>query len=443
MNFHQDLAPRDAVAVAAPRMLAARLPQHIGERVLVCGWLTQVRQARGVRFLSVRDRSGTVQLVQHGTALDPIALESAVRVEGSVVATSNARYGAAELHVDTIEVVAPADEQLPDLRDAAVRSHYRHLDLRSAERLLVFETQTTFLAAAREFLVGGGFLEIHTPKITAGGSESGAAVFELPYFGSTACLVQSPQFYVQLAMAAGFDRVFEVGPAFRAEQSDSNRHATEFTSLDVELSWIDSHHEVMALEEDMLRYALREIDRVHGADIERVFGLAVEHLTTPIPRIPYREAVRIAGDAQGDNGRMTHRAEQALSKYCRERHGHSFVFVTDFPMDERSFYTMRDDGAGGSTTRSFDLLWRGLEITSGCQREHRHDRLRGQTAQAGIAPDVVGKYLDPFYFPMFRQGCPTHGGFGLGVNRFMMALLGQPSLRETSFVFRGPTQFRP
>jgi aspartyl-tRNA synthetase len=302
----------------------------------------------------------------------------------------------------------------------------------------VFDVQTTLEAAVRGFLLRAGFVEIHTPKITAGGSESGATVFELPYFGERACLAQSPQFYMQMAMAAGFDRVFEVGPVFRAEGGVTNRHATEFTCIDVELSWIDSHEELMTLEEDLLRHALTAVRDTHGAEIERCFGVPVEVPEAPVPRLPLSLARELSGDAS-DNGRLSHRAEQILSKHAREQSGHSWVFITDYPGEDRPFYTMRE-GAG---SRSFDLLWRGVEITSGCQREHRYHLLRAQVTEPGLASDSLSGYLEAYYFEMFRTGCPPHGGFGIGLNRLLMSLLGHSSIRDTSFVFRGPGRFVP
>ncbi|MDY1007356.1 MULTISPECIES: aspartate--tRNA(Asn) ligase [unclassified Sphingomonas] len=432
----------EAVTARPLRSLIGDLSKFTGQQVKVCGWISSARRGRDIDFWSVRDRSGTVQIVRRGADRLDVPLESAVQVTGRLVANPAGRYGGQEIHAETIEVVARA-EISPAGSDTNDRFDRRHLDLRVPERLLIFDVATTFLAAARKFLVEGGFLEIQTPKITAGGSESGAAVFHLPYFGESACLVQSPQFYVQLAMAAGFDRVFEVGPSFRAEEVETHRHATEFTSLDVEMSWIESHHELMDLEEDLLRHALVAVEQIHGAAIERAFGVKVQPPSAPIPRISYADALGIVGEAQpGGQRRMTQRAEQALCKYYQELYGQSFVFVTDFPQSERSFYTMRT-AEKALEGRSFDLLWRGLEVSSGCQREHRYEPLVEQTRQAGIEAALLERYLNPFYFPMFQHGCPTHGGFGLGINRLLMVLLGQSSIGETSFVYRSPTRFRP
>ncbi len=386
-------------------------------------------------------------------AVDALTRESAVRVTGTAREPAEARFGAVEIEVEALDVLAVADPpQRGQRADATARAEHRCLELRRTERSLVFQVQTTLEAVLRQFVLDRGFVEVHSPKITAGGSESGATVFEVPYFGESACLVQSPQFYMQMAMAAGFDRVFEIGPVFRNEPGVTPRHATEFTIAHFEMSWIDSHEDLMALEEQLLRHALTAVEVVHGTDIERHFGVSVEVPPASIPRIDLSEAPELTGETMdgtlGEAGtRLLHRAEQALSKYAQERYGHSFVFLTGYPAAARPFYTMREpappDAARPVTSRSFDLLWRGIELTSGGQRESRHDVLRAQMFGSGLDPETLQRYLVPHFLEMFRHGCPPHGGFGIGLNRLMMALLAQPSIRETSFVFRGPGQFVP
>jgi aspartyl/asparaginyl-tRNA synthetase len=439
------------------RTFVGDLPGRIGERVVLQGWFDGLRRARTLRFLRIRDRTGTVQAVHRGPEgtqeVDAITRESAVRVIGTAREPAEARFGAVEVEVESIEVLSAAEAPPGGGRaDEHARTEHRHLDLRRPERFLVFEVQNTLESAIREFVLDRDFVEVHSPKITSGGSESGATVFELPYFGEPACLVQSAQFYMQMAMAAGFDRVFEIGPVFRNEPGVTPRHATEFTIAHFELSWIDSHEDLMALEEELLRHALAVVADTHGAAIERHFGVAVEVPPATIPRIALSEAPELTGEGidgtVGESGgRLLHRAEQALSKYAQERYGHSFLFLTGYPADSRPFYTMREEGPRDAelpvSSRSFDLLWRGIELTSGGQREHRHDRLRDQMTGAGLGEDVRKRYLEPYFLEMFRHGCPPHGGFGLGMNRLMMALLAQPSIRETSFVYRGPGVFVP
>jgi aspartyl/asparaginyl-tRNA synthetase len=427
------------------KVFLADLPKRVGDRVVIHGWIGARRRSRQVAFLSLRDRSATVQVVcREPAGIDGVGIESAVRVAGTVRSCTAARYGEVEIEADTVEVVAAATGAVPSLdgADAERRSDLRHLDLRHRGGGLLFEVQTTLTGGLRDLLVARGYVELHTPKITAGGSESGATVFEVDYFGETACLAQSPQFALQLAMAAGLDRAFEVGPAFRAEAAATNRHATEFTSFDVELSWIDSPGELMDLEEDLLRHALGVVRDVHGAEIEEVFGVPVEVPEAPIPRLALADAADLVG---GRGGRLTHQAEQALCREARRRSGHSLVFVTGYPAADRPFYTHRGEGDPGAdgATRSFDLLWGGMEVSSGCQREHRADRLRDQAGAAGIGTDAMARYLERHWLPMFDHGCPPHGGFGLGLDRLLMATCGLGSIREASFLFRGPQRFTP
>jgi aspartyl/asparaginyl-tRNA synthetase len=439
----------------AARSYVGELPGRVGKRVVIHGWVDGLRRAKTVRFVQIRDRTGSVQAVCRGDeqaeAVDGLVAESAVRVTGTARKPAEERFGAVEVDVESLEVLSAAEAPHPLLSapEPDVGPQHRHLSLRARPRFLVFEVQTTMEAAIRDFVLLRDFVEIHSPKITAGGSESGATVFEVPYFGERACLVQSPQFYMQMAMAAGFDRVFEIGPVFRNEPGVTPRHATEFTIAHFEMSWIDSHEDLMALEESLLRHALSVVEDVHGREIERHFGVSVEVPPAEIPRIRLLDAAKLTGlDVVGESGaRLVGRAEQALCKYAQDRYGHSFVFITDYPASDRPFYTMRQDAprdvAQPAGSRSFDLLWRGIELTSGGQREHRYSRLESQLDDAGLEPETRARYLEPYFLEMFRHGCPPHGGFGIGINRLLMALLAQPSIRDTSFVFRGPGQFLP
>jgi aspartyl/asparaginyl-tRNA synthetase len=283
---------------------------------------------------------------------------------------------------------------------------------------------------------------IDTPKLMGAASESGAEVFRVDYFGSSACLAQSPQFHKQMAIAAGFDRVMEVGPVFRAEPSFTSRHSTEFTGLDLEMAWIDSVDDVMRMEEEMLAHAIAAVRDSFGHQFEEVFGADLVIPAMPFPRITlvearkqllragWRPADRSTEDLDGEGERM-------LSNLVAEKFGHQFVFVTDYPVSVRPFYHMRpaDDP---TVTSSFDLIWNGLEVTTGAQREHRYEVLVAQAAEKGIALEPIRHYVD-----CFRFGCPPHGGLGIGINRLLMKLLDLPSIREASLFFRGPNRLTP
>jgi len=289
--------------------------------------------------------------------------------------------------------------------------------------------QTTLEAAVREFLLGSGFVGIHTPK------------------GDRDCAgAESPQAYLQLAMAAGFDRVFEVGstlpaaPATPAAPSEvdgagADQQPAELTRLDLEVSWIDGPDELLTLLAGLLRRALFAVQETHGLDVERCFGRPVDLPEGTIPRLPLSRALELTGRAARPGGHLSAEDARALCRYAEERYGHGYLFLTGHPPTEWPFAVMRDDpgGLGEPTPRSFALLGHGLELAAGAQREHRYDRLRGQAAAA-----PAGSGAPDWYFEMFRHGCPPHGGLGIGLNRLLMGLLDRPSLRDTSFVSCGP-----
>jgi aspartyl-tRNA synthetase len=272
-------------------------------------------------------------------------------------------------------------------------------------------------------------------------SESGSELFCLPYFNdTTAYLAQSPQFYKQMAMAAGFNGVFEIGPVFRANPSFTPRHDTEFTSVDFEIPWIESHEDVMGMEEEWLQYILTVVKKIHGNEIMSVFGIKMVLPELPFPRITLANArteIEKRGhhiDAKED---LDPQGERILSDYILEKYGHEFIFVTDYPVAVRAFYHMRYEN-NPDITKSFDLLWKGVEITTGAQREHRIDRLKAQVIERGLQLEPLNNYLN-----FFRYGCPPHGGCGVGLTRLLMLLLNRSNVREVTFLYRGPTRLTP
>jgi aspartyl-tRNA synthetase len=315
---------------------------------------------------------------------------------------------------------------------------YRWLDLRGEREQLLFRVQTLLSQSMRRFLLERGFLEIHTPKLIAMASESGSEVFEVKYFDGKAYLAQSPQFYKQMAMAAGFERVFEAGPVFRAEKSYTNRHATEFTGFDLEFSYITSFEDVMRLEEALLMDAILNVKETYGGDIERLYGIEITVPSLPFPVIAlhdlYDELERRYGYVvpETEKGDTTTEAEQLAYRYVKEAYGHEFLFVTDFSSEKRAFYHMRKNGV----PQGYDLIWRGVEITTGAQREHRYELLKQQAEEKGLSEDLK------FYTEFFRYGCPPHGGFGLGLDRLTMLLL-NTTIKEAMFLFRGPNRITP
>jgi len=426
------------------RTVVADLPKHVGQTVSIAGWAQTLRRQRAIQFVIARDHTGAVQVTHRrdGTALetliDGLSVESAVRVTGRVVANPAVSLGGLEIVPEQVTVEGRAETPLPiDARTGPEgRQDWRPLDVRRPAARLVFAVQTTVEQAMRSFAYANGCTEMHTPKLMGVASESGAEVFEVGYFGRCAYLAQSPQFYKQAAIAAGIDRVFEVGPVFRAEPSFTARHGTEFTGVDVELAWIDGVEEVMDFEERMLAHVYAEVAAAHGPAVKEHFGVDVAVPGLPFPRLTMAEALRIAGAAAGGDD-LDPAGERAVGAWARERAGHEFAFVTQFPASARPFYHHRPAGQPGLTD-SFDLLCNGLEITTGAQREHRYDVLVAQAAEKGLSPEPMRDYLNNFRF-----GCPPHGGFGLGLSRLLMTLLGLDSIRDAMFLFRGPNRLTP
>jgi aspartyl-tRNA synthetase len=433
------------------RTLTAELKEKIGEQVTVRGWVQAVRDQKRMQFVILRDETGLAQAVlpkeeppsELNEAISALTVESAVSVTGTVVADERVKLGGLELRIEGLTVESLADPELPIAEDSALdkRIDWRYLDLRRPDRRLIFEVQTTAEHAMREFWRRERFIELHTPKFMGSASESGAELFKVEYFEREAYLAQSPQFYKQMAMAAGFGKVFEVGPVFRANPSFTSRHDTEFTSVDVEISWIDSHEDVMAFEERWLAHVLATVKETHGEQIEATFATEVVVPALPFPRVTLeraKEMLREQGhEAPGAGHDLDPPSERALSEIIKQQHGHEFAFVTDYPTTVRPFYHMRHPDQP-TLTKSFDLLWRGIELTTGAQREHRYEQLLAQAKDKAVDTAPIQYYLD-----FFRFGAPPHGGFGFGLTRLMMQLLGQENVREVTFLYRGPHRLEP
>ena len=429
----------------------AELADHVSERVTIRGWVNALRDQKRMQFLIVRDETGLAQTVldkrepssELNESVSALTAESAVTVTGTVVADERVKLGGLELRIEELQVDSLADPELPITPESALdkRIDWRYLDLRRPDRRLIFEVQTTAEHAMREFWREQRFIELHSPKFMGSASESGAELFRVDYFDTSAYLAQSPQFYKQMAMAAAFGRVFEIGPVFRANPSFTSRHDTEFTSVDVEISWIDSHEDVMAFEEQWLAHVLARVAEQHADQIESTFGQQVNVPTVPFPRVTLAEAKQLLSEqglpAPPPELDLDPPSERALSAIVQERHGHEFAFVTDYPTTVRPFYHMRHASEPG-LTKSFDLLWRGIELTTGAQREHRYDQLLAQAQDKGVEVGPIQYYLD-----FFRYGAPPHGGFGFGLTRLLMQLLGQDNVREVTFLYRGPHRLTP
>jgi nondiscriminating aspartyl-tRNA synthetase len=433
------------------RTFISELPERLEKQVRVRGWVQALRDQKRVQFLIVRDETGSVQAVlskdeqpsELNDLISSLTDESAVTVVGTAVSDERVKLGGLELKIESVEVDSLAEPELPIAADSALdkRIDWRYLDLRRPDRRLIFEVQTTTERAMRDFWQKEGFVELHSPKLMGSASESGAELFHVDYFEGDAYLAQSPQFYKQMAMAAGFGKVFEVGPVFRANPSFTSRHDTEFTSVDMEIAWIDSHDDVMQLEERWLAHVLGIVAEEHGEQIRSTYGTELQAPTLPFPRITLDDAKQMLRESGHEPPGVGHDldppSERALSALVEERHGHEFAFVTDYPANVRAFYHMRYPDRP-EVTKSFDLLWRGIELTTGAQREHRYERLLEQAADRKIDTGPIQYYLN-----FFRYGAPPHGGFGFGLTRLLMQMLGQENVREVTFLYRGPHRLEP
>ena len=364
-------------------------------------------------------------------------------VKGQLKHDERVKLGGIEILLEGLEVVSASLPDSPIAEDTSIdkRLDWRFIDFRRPELNLMMQVQTTIEQAWREHWLANDFVEIHSPKLMASPSESHAELFKLEYFEGHAYLAQSPQFYKQMAMSAGLNRVFEIGPVFRADPSFTSRHATEFVSIDMEMSWIDSHEDVMSFQEELMVKAITAVKQKHGERIKELYEIDIEIPSTPFPRIPLAEAHEII-EKRGykvprTDGDLDPEGERQISQYAKEELGHEFVFLTDYPKHIRPFYHMRHED-NDALTKSYDLIWKGTEITTGAQREHRIEVLEAQAKDKGLDPEGLEFYMD-----FFRYGVPPHGGFGMGLTRVVMLMLELPNIREASFLFRGPNRLQP
>ena len=408
------------------RILSTRLTAHVGKTVTIAGWVHRRRLLKSVAFLIVRDAEGLSQVVVTDPAtrarLEEITEESVVEVTATVTANEQAPYGVEltgpEIRVlSAVAVPLPFELHRPEL-SASLPTQLDHaaLSLRHPSRAGALRTAAAATAGFRAALERRGFIEIHTPKIVASATESGANVFALDYFGRPAYLAQSPQFYKQL-MVGVFERVYEVGPVFRAEPHDTARHLAQYTSLDAELGFIADHRDVMAV--------LTEVVAGMTAAVAERTGAAVPEVPAEIPSLHFAEALRIAG-APADEPDLAPAHERALGAWALREHGSEFVFVTGYPMRKRPFYT-HPQPSDPVWSNSFDLLFRGLELVTGGQRLHHYADYETALAARGETTEAYRGYLDGF-----RYGMPPHGGFAIGLERFVARLTGAANVREVT-----------
>ncbi|PIP29339.1 aspartate--tRNA(Asn) ligase [Candidatus Kuenenbacteria bacterium CG23_combo_of_CG06-09_8_20_14_all_36_9] len=444
------------------RTLSADTPKKVGEIVKLNGWVNVRRNMGKIVFLDLRDRWGIVQVVcvpseidePSRDALKDIRPEFVLEIEG-VVQDRNEEQVNEKLETGKIEVLAKkikifsaVSSELPiavvekntEEADLQKRLDWRWIDLRKPKNILIFKVWTLMEQAFREYWTSNDYIEIHSPKFMGAPSEGSAELFEVKYFDRKAYLAQSPQFYKQMAMASGFEKVFEVGPVFRANPSFTPRHDTEFTGYDMEISFIESHQDIINEEQKAIQYVLGKIKEKFGEEILSVFGRDLIVPTIPFPQITMKQAkeilakLKVPDEREGD---LSPEEERKLSDYIKEKEGYEFVFVTEYPVNVRPFYHMRLEG-DQKITKSFDLLWNGLEITTGAQREHRYNVLVAQAKEKGLKLKLI-----QFYLNFFKYGCPPHGGLGLGPSRMLMKIFNIDNVREVTYLYRGIKRLEP
>lgn len=431
------------------RIYASQLTEHIGERVTLSGWMHRLRKLSNVSFLILRDRTGLTQIVFEDSALietlSKLNAESVLSVTGTIAQVAQAPNGV-EIHNPVVEIITSAsvppvfdmfrpiiNAQLPTILDHAA------LALRHPRHRTLFQIASATMAGFRGMLTELGFTEIQTPKIVSSATESGANVFEIDYFDQQAYLAQSPQFYKQM-MVGVFERVFEVGPVFRAEPHNTSRHLTQYTSMDAELGFIEDHHSVMAMLTEVVRGMVESV-RVNVPSAVSELSLILPDVPQTIPELHFTEAHEVYYRETGEDLRheldLSPVEERWLGEWAHCEFGSEFLFVTGYPMKKRPFYT-HPDPSRPAYSNSFDLLFRGLELVTGGQRLHRYEDYLDAMEQSNINPESIEGYLTAF-----KHGMPPHGGWAIGLERWVARLAEVQNIREATLFPRDMQRLTP
>ncbi len=418
--------------------------------VTVKGWVQDIRNLGGISFITLRDRHGTIQITMPKKKIAPelfdpltrLSRESVVAVTGEVKESNQTALGL-ELIPESFELYGEAQTPLPmgvvDKVNVEMdtRLNNRFMDIRKPEIKAVFEIRSLVMTLISEAMIKNGFVNINTPKIVASGAEGGATLFSVDYFGKPAYLAQSPQLYKQMLMSTGLDRVFELGPAFRAEHSNTNRHVTEFISFDGEMAWIEKEEDVMAMIEETIDYVLTQLKERGKKQLE-ILEKEINIPSRPYPILSYSECLRMVIDRglplkEGDD--LGTEGERMIGDIMAEK-GNDLYFIVEYPGEAKPFYIMEKDGT--SYSFSFDLDYKGQEISSGGQREHRYNELVERMKRKGLDPNDFDSYLDAF-----KYGMPPHGGWGIGVDRLVTKILDLPNVREAILFPRDVSRLSP
>ena len=419
-----------------------------GREVKVNGAIMSVRNMGDIAFVILRKRDGVLQTVYEKGVTDAdfaeLREETFVEVSGVLRKEERAPRGM-ELRLKSVRILSKPEEPMPIAvskwkmsASLEAKLDMRSLTLRNLRERARFRIQEGIARAFREYLHGEGFTEIHSPKIGAKGAEGGANVFKLDYFHRPAVLAQSPQFYKQM-MVGVFDRVFETAPVFRAEKHNTKRHLNEYNSLDFEMGYIDGFEDIMAMETGFLQYTMELLKKDYAKELD-ILQIELPDVSR-IPAIRFDEAKQRVAEKYDRQFRNPYdlepEEEHLIGQYAKEEFGSDFVFVTHYPSKKRPFYAM-DDPADPTYTLSFDLLYKGLEITTGGQRIHQYDKLMEKIAQRGMETEGMEHYLSAF-----KYGMPPHGGLGIGMERLTMQLIGEDNVREATLFPRDLSRLEP
>lgn len=427
------------------RIMINSLYDFINKEIKIEGWVHRIRTLKNITFLILRDRTGLVQCVINNKSIDKeyIKLESVVSIIGTVKESHN-KLNNYEVEIDKISIINSCDVDLPieinkeelDINLETMLNN-RILSLRHEKISAIFKIQNLIVNGFREFLNSEGFTEIFTPKLVAKGAEGGAEVFEVKYFENKAYLAQSPQFYKQMMVIAGFEKVYEIGHVYRAEEHNTNRHLNEYVSMDLEVGYIENEEDLMELEERLLKYIINKLEK-EGEKYLEILKLSLPTINESIPKLRLSEAIEILKkeynkiDLDGD---LDPEGEKLICQYAKEKFNSEFIFLTHYPKKKRPMYTMP---CGENETHSFDLLFRGIEITTGGQRINDYKMLINSIKSKGLNPKDYTSYTD-----VFKYGVPKHGGLAIGLERLVSKILGLENVREATLITRDRTRLIP
>ena len=426
------------------RILITNVSNFQEKEIKIEGWVYRIKKLKNITFLVIKDRSGLIQCIFDNEVrdLNTLKIESVISVVG-IVKSSNNSLHPCEIIGNEFHIISEAQELPIEINKKELNINLdtilnnRILSLRHEKTNSIFKIQNIIVQSFREFLIKNDFTEIFTPKIVAEGTEGGTELFKVDYFGKTAYLAQSPQFYKQMMVGAGFERVFEVAHVYRAEEHNTSRHLNEYVSMDLEMGFINDEFDIVNLEEKLIKYMLKSLEEKAKRYLE-ILKVEVPRIENSIPRMDFSEAISVLREVYGKENLeddLDPESEKLICSYVKEKFNCDFIFLVNYPIKKRAMYTMPFKEGG---SRSFDLLFKGVEITSGGERINNYNMLIESIKNKGLNPEHYENYTD-----IFKYGMPKHGGLAIGLERFTARLLSLENVREASFITRDRTRITP